>query len=57
MRHGNICESGLKATWDGDKKLVAETIAKSQQDYASIINFHDENALLSLSGTAQQRQL
>ena len=45
MRHGNICESGLKATWDGDKKLVAETIAKSQQDYASIINFHDENAL------------
>lgn len=38
-------EELLKATWAGDKKLVTETIAKSQQDYASIINFHDENAL------------
>ena len=35
----------LKATWEGDTKRIAETIAKSQQDYASIINFHDENAL------------
>ncbi len=35
----------LKATWGGNSKVVAETIAKSQQDYASIINFHDENAL------------
>ena len=35
----------LRATWEGDTKRIAETIAKSQQDYASIISFHDENAL------------
>ena len=35
----------LKATWAGDEKKVAEVISKSQQDYASIINFNDENAL------------
>lgn len=35
----------LKATWAGNMKAVADTIAQSQQDYASIINFHDENAL------------
>ena len=35
----------LKATWAGETKKVAETIARSQQDYASIIDLHDENAL------------
>ena len=35
----------LKSTWAGDEKKVAEVISKSQQDYASIINFNDENAL------------
>ena len=35
----------LKATWSGEEKKVAEEISRSQQDYASIINFNDENAL------------
>jgi hypothetical protein len=35
----------LKATWAEDEKKVAEVISRSQQDYASIINFNDENAL------------
>ncbi len=35
----------LKATWARDEKKVAEVIGRSQQDYASIINFNDENAL------------
>ena len=35
----------LRATWAGDEKKVAEVIGRSQQDYASIIHFNDENAL------------
>ena len=35
----------LEATWNMDEKKVAETIKKSHQDYASIIKYHDENAL------------
>ncbi|HAG69489.1 MAG TPA: hypothetical protein DCL38_05900 [Lachnospiraceae bacterium] len=35
----------LKAVWDGDERKVARVISESHQDYASIIDFHDENAL------------
>ncbi len=35
----------LRATSAGDGKKVAEAIEKSHQDYASIIAYHDENAL------------
>ncbi len=35
----------LRATYAMDEKKVAEVIAGSHQDYASIINFHDENSL------------
>ncbi len=35
----------LKATWELDEKRVAKAISESHQDYASIINFHDENSL------------
>ena len=35
----------LQAIWDRDEEKVAEMIASSHQDYASIINFHDENSL------------
>ncbi len=35
----------LKATWDMDERKVEDEIASSHQDYASIINFSDENAL------------
>ena len=41
----NHSDELLGATWAGDEKKVAEVISKSQQDYASIINFNDENAL------------
>ncbi len=35
----------LRATLDMDERTVAKVIAESHQDYSSIINFHDENAL------------
>ena len=35
----------LRAVWKGDTEKVARVIAESHQDYASIINFHDENSL------------
>ncbi len=35
----------LKAVTNGDEAKVARVISESHQDYASIINFHDENAL------------
>ena len=35
----------LRSTWDMDEKKVAGLISESHQDYASIIDFHDENAL------------
>ncbi len=41
----NKSDELLKATWEGDSGKVADAIAKSQQNYASIINFHDENDL------------
>ena len=37
----------LKAAKNGDAERVARVISESHQDYASIINFHDENALAS----------
>ena len=38
-------DSLLRATLVGDEKYVTEIISQSHQDYASIINFHDENSL------------
>lgn len=35
----------LEATLRGDEKKVAQMIERSHQDYASIIAYHDENAL------------
>lgn len=35
----------LQAVYKGDEARVAEVISRSQQDIASIIDFHDENAL------------
>ncbi len=35
----------LRAVRNGEEEKVAKAIAASQQDYASIINLHDENAL------------
>ena len=35
----------LNATWNMDNKKVADFINRSHQDYASIIKYHDENAL------------
>ena len=41
----NNSRAFLQAIWDKDEGKVAEMIAASHQDYASIINFHDENSL------------
>ncbi len=35
----------LRAVYNGDEAKVARVISESHQDYASIINFHDENSL------------
>ena len=35
----------LWSVWDLDERRVADTIAASHQDYASIINYNDENVL------------
>ncbi len=35
----------LRAVYKGEAEKVAKVIAESHQDYASIIDFHDENAL------------
>ncbi|MCR5791288.1 MAG: ATP-binding protein [Lachnospiraceae bacterium] len=35
----------LRAVYNGDEEKVAKVIAESHQDYASIINYHDENSL------------
>ncbi|WP_026525949.1 AAA family ATPase [Butyrivibrio sp. MB2005] len=35
----------LHATWDGDSDKVAAMIEKSHQDYASILEYNDENSL------------
>ncbi|MCR4657369.1 MAG: ATP-binding protein, partial [Lachnospiraceae bacterium] len=38
-------EELLRAVKNGDEAKVAQVISQSYQNYASIINFHDENAL------------
>lgn len=38
-------DSILEATWNEDGERVACAIAKSHQDYTSILEFHDENSL------------
>ena len=35
----------LRAVWNGEEEKVARAISESHQDYASIIDYHDENAL------------
>ncbi|MBQ9436715.1 MAG: PD-(D/E)XK nuclease domain-containing protein, partial [Lachnospiraceae bacterium] len=35
----------LRAVWNGEEEKVAKGIAASHQDYASIIEYNDENAL------------
>ncbi len=41
----NNSQALLRAVWDMDEERVAGAIAESHQDYASIIDYHDENAL------------
>ena len=38
-------DSILEATWNEDGERVAQAIAKSHQDYTSILEYHDENSL------------
>ncbi|HAG69086.1 MAG TPA: hypothetical protein DCL38_03845 [Lachnospiraceae bacterium] len=38
-------EELLRAVWKGDEEKVSGVISESHQDYASIIDYHDENSL------------
>lgn len=38
-------DSLLQATWEGDEEKVAAIVSKSHQDYASILEYNDENSL------------
>ena len=42
----------LRATWDFDEKVVAESIEDIHSGYASIITYNDENSLSSVLGIA-----
>ena len=41
----NNSEALLRSTWERDEEKVAEAIEKSHQDFSSIINYNNENAL------------